>query len=325
MPIVFRCTNVAGFDDDSQSYVVCNQKLRVHAERAGATITCPKCEQALEVPAANEGPESFSEPGKTSSTGTPSDLRDKPDVMQMEFAADAKTSSKTFAKTSDRCAQCGGRYNKEFVCESCGYIEPVNQARRRAASDDPPKLAGFQLWISKITNDGVSIKHIGYAIVSVVTLFCLLTMAWGVLSTSFPGIVCAVMAAFLLIFTFVVLKRTRQLANQRYASLGVLAPIWSMLLMLARMFEWEKYDGRLRDRKVIDLRKTPVTDQELLSRSDLESCQVLDLEDSPVTDVGIRGLYRLKYLQCLVVRNTDVSAEELFKLQQQKPHLWIWS
>ena len=119
--------------------------------------------------------------------------------------------------------------------------------------------------------------------------------------------------------------KTRQLANERYATLGVLAPAWNMMLVLARMFEWEKYDGRLRNRKVIDLRKAPVTDGELSNRSDLGDCQVLDLEDSPVTDVTLKALYRLKHLQCLVVKNTEVTPEEIFKLQQHKPHLWIWS
>jgi len=328
MPIVFRCNNVAGFDNESQSYVVCNQKLKVNSGRAGTRIKCPKCDQELEVPKGNEGPEAFgiapnSKDGTVKADLQAADLQASPDVMNMEFSNQG--ASTTFSKTSGRCSQCGGRYDDKFVCCSCGYVEPVQQARRRAASDEPPRPAGFQLWISTITNDGASIKRIGYAIVSLVTVFCLLTMSWGLLSTSLPGIICSVLAAFLLIFTFTVLAKTRQLANERYVTLGVLGPAWNLLLILARMFEWEKYDGRIRNRKVVDLRSTPVTDSELASRDDLGSCQVLDLENSPVTDASLTALYRLQHLQCLVVKNTDVTPEEIFKLQQHKPHLWIWS
>lgn len=323
MPIVFRCNNVAGFDNESESYVVCNQKLKVKSERAGARIKCPKCDQELEVPTGNDGPEAFAAIPASMPDDAGANLQAEPNVMDMKFSD--KGSKSTFSKTSGRCSQCGGRYDDKFVCGSCGYVEPVQQASRRAAKDEPPRLAGFQLWISTITNDGASIKMIGYVMVALVTLFCLLTMVWGLLSTSFPGIVCAVLAAFLLMFTFMVVVKTRQLAYERYATMGVLGPIWNLLLVLARMFEWEKYDGKLRNRKVVDLRKTPVTDGELSERSDLGSCQVLDLENSSVTDASLNALYRLKHLQCLVVKNTEVTPEELFKLQQHKPHLWIWS
>jgi hypothetical protein len=80
----------------------------------------------------------------------------------------------------------------------------------------------------------------------------------------------------------------------------------------------------LKGRKIIDLRKNPIDDSELASLQDLRVCQVLDLEGSEITDMGLKALYPLTQLRCLVLKNTQVSREAVTMLQQHRPVLWIW-
>ena len=75
---------------------------------------------------------------------------------------------------------------------------------------------------------------------------------------------------------------------------------------------------------IIDKRGVPVTDEELDKIEDLKDVGVLDLQGTLVTDDAFRFFYRMDRLQCLVLRDTDVSHEAVFRLQQTKPKLWIW-
>ena len=323
MPIEFRCSNVAGFDEKSQSYVVCNQKLRVKSDRAGGTINCPKCNQELEVPLPDLV---VPEPGsQVAATDDLAGIQQKPGVMELEFDAGVDPdSSPAFSNFENRCPQCGGKFNRDSVCRSCGYVEPSKHAEKKAAANTPIKPSGFQLWLGSIANEGVSLPIIGYVLFAATVLFCLLTISWGILSTSIPGVLAAVMAAFLLCFATAVMLKTRDLATNNDATLGILSPAWNWMLIAARALEWEKYDGKLKNRKILDLRNKDIGDEELRQQKGLQSCEVLDLENCPITDAGLPPLYRIASLKCLVLKNTEVSQEAVFKLQQYKPHLWIW-
>lgn len=149
-------------------------------------------------------------------------------------------------------------------------------------------------------------------------------IALGVLMTSFPGMLLSVVCGFLLVLLFATVNRTRLLARDPAAGLGVLSPCWNAVLFFARQQNWQKYDPKLAGRKIINLRSQPLGDAELAMVDDLAECQVLDLEGCPVSDSGLNCLYGHHHLQCLVLRKTLVSRQGAAMLQQSIPRLWIW-
>ena len=311
-----RCTNYAGFDEVTQSYRLCNQKIRVPDERLGSNITCPKCNQSLTV----------ADPGNEQQALDPIEspqIQPGADVMSMDF--DSKMASKgVFNTARKRCPKCGGYFDDDGVCQTCNYVEPIQDAQRRNAQQQPLRPAGFQLWLQAIATEGVSLTIIGYVVFATCCLFGLLMLAIGILSQSILGAFVAALAAFFLFFVFAVFLKTRQLATVRNADLGILKPAWNLILLLARWQNWQNYDSNLKGRNIIDLRTRPVDDAGLAQVGGLKNCQVLDLENSNITDNGLKCLYGLSYLQCVVLKNNEVSDDAVTMLQQKYPRLWIW-
>ena len=321
MAIEIRCDNIAGFNDQSKSYIVCNQKIRVQSDQVGERVICPKCKQPLNV----QPKTTAAKAGDTNAAVLPSNSLENADVMEMDFQSAKKLAVEAPFKTKGRrCTECGGSYSNQGVCQTCGYVEPVQAAERRHKTKKKDRPAGFQLWLSSTATEGVSIGYIGLGMFILMVLFSLVVIAWGVLSTSVVGSLAAALSAFVLIFVCLVFQVTRTIAVDNNASLGVLAPFWEATLFLARLNDWEKYDPQLKGRKVIDLRKTPTNDEQLVSVTGLRECQVIDLENSDITDRGLLHLYPLTRLRCLVLKNTNVTREAVTKLQQHRPVLWIW-
>ena len=101
-------------------------------------------------------------------------------------------------------------------------------------------------------------------------------------------------------------------------------PVWNSLLLIARNMKWQGYDKRFKGRVVIDKRMAPIVDDQLPLLDGLTKAQVLDLEGTLITDSGLRHLYGLENLHCLVVRRTKVTPEAIFRLQQSNPKMWVW-
>jgi hypothetical protein len=97
-----------------------------------------------------------------------------------------------------------------------------------------------------------------------------------------------------------------------------------MVLVMARFQKWEKYDGKLKDRRIIKVRDSSFRDPEIPQLEGFKTCQVLDLQGTAVTDTGLLDLYDLKHLQCVVLKQTNVTHQGVFRLQQSFPRLWIW-
>lgn len=207
---------------------------------------------------------------------------------------------------------------------ACRYQDPFQQAEKKRRLKSALRPAGFQLWLSQITTDGLSVATIGYVIFALVTLCSLIQALAGLLMASMVGVVIMLLAAFFWTFCLLILLKSRQLALQGNVNLGVLRPFWNGLLMFARKMEWERYDARLVGRLVIDMRKTPVSNLGLEQLPGLKNCQVLDLQYSNIDDDGLKVLYGLNKLCCLVVQNTGVTSEGITHLQQHRPQLWIW-
>ena len=118
--------------------------------------------------------------------------------------------------------------------------------------------------------------------------------------------------------------KTRQLAANPEASLGMFAPFWHLLLVGARQMQWEKYDGKLRGRVVIDARNSEVNDATLPGLAGFKNAEVFDLQGRQITDNGLRHFYGHANLRCIVLKDTQVTATGVANLQQALPRIWIW-
>ena len=101
-------------------------------------------------------------------------------------------------------------------------------------------------------------------------------------------------------------------------------PLWNFVLNLARSKNWRDYDASLSNRVVVTADDPKTGDQDIFDLPDVRRAQVLDFENTLITDAGLRSLYQLKKLECLVLRNTNVTGEEVYRFQQAFPNVWIW-
>ena len=101
-------------------------------------------------------------------------------------------------------------------------------------------------------------------------------------------------------------------------------PFWNIILSLARGKNWRDYDARLSNRTVVTADDPRLSDVDLFDLPEIRQAQVLDLENTQITDEGLKSLYQLSKLECLVLRKTQVTPAEVYRFQQTFPTVWIW-
>ena len=315
MTIEIRCDNVTGFNAATGTYEKCDQKINVPQKYAGKSVKCPKCSQGIQVPSASSPSESPAAVAGISSS---------PGVMDMEFESESEVSSAAFQSGAQRCPKCGGKYSEDGVCTLCGFQEPVQRAQRERKKKKVVRSAGFQYWLRQLSNEPKNAPLVGNCIFAACNVFGLLILATGILLTSFTGVLLTVLAAFFLVGIWMAYLKTRQLAANPEASLGMFAPFWHLLLVGARQMQWEKYDGKLRGRVVIDARNSEVNDATLPGLAGFKNAEVFDLQGRQITDNGLRHFYGHANLRCIVLKDTQVTATGVANLQQALPRIWIW-
>ena len=308
MTIEVRCENVSGFDAAVGTYQKCDQKLRVPEKYAGKSVKCPKCSQAIRVPDLVRAP--------TSAT--------KRNIMDLDFEQASGVSSAAFSSSANRCPKCGGQFSQEGICTLCNFVEPIQKAQRDRQEKKPVKPAGFQLWLMNLSNDPKNTPLVGYSFFGAFNLFAVIALAFGILSANVAGIILAVLAAFFLVLIWSAFIRTRQLASNPEASLGLFSPLWEVVLLLARQMKWENYDGRLKGRLILDLRNQNVNDETWPAAAGFKDAQVIDVQGCDISDAGLRHLYGHHNLRCLILKETKVSQTGVANLQQALPRVWIW-
>ena len=161
-----------------------------------------------------------------------------------------------------------------------------------------------------------SMIHFLFAIMSVGAAALIFFAATGLIRV-------ALFAAFLAaVFFYVALVyKSYDLMRNPHARLAWFQrPFWNTILWIARQNNWSSN----RDRTIIDKRGEPITDEEIDKIDNLKDVAVLDLSGTLITDEAFRFFYRMDRLQCLVLKDTDVTHSSVFRLQQTKPKLWIW-
>jgi len=182
----------------------------------------------------------------------------------------------------------------------------------------------MQLWLSNVVAEGVppgvliAVLHCLFAAFTVAALF--------VVSTSMSGLMFVATFAFVLAIAFFYIAttwKTWQFRRDPHTQLAWFQrPFWDSVLWYCRKNKWA--DSKNPNRVVIDGRQSSMTNQELDKVKNLKAASVLDLEGTMITDEAFRYFYRIDDLQCLVLKDTAVSHEAVFRLQQARPKLWIW-
>jgi len=249
--------------------------------------------------------------------------------MAMDFGSQA-VEGKLDVDRKERCKKCGN-ISQGGKCTVCRFVEPKFEKLHQPLNDVDIELAGFQRWFCKTMNEGVSIKMAEWAShIMLGLLGVLLLIAAGICIAGFgPGIVFGIILLLVIslaatLYVSFVFKGHQFLRDPNAKLAWFQRPFWNFILMLARLQAWEKYDSKLKDRRVIKIRDSSFGDNELFELKGLKACQVLDLEGTQVSDRGLLDLYDLKHLQCVVLKRTNVTHEGVFRLQQSFPRLWIW-
>jgi len=310
MSIEFKCPNIA-YDPNTQKRARCGKKLRAPLDKAGSTVTCPACQQPLTIPAA---PKPSASPAK------------KRDVMDMDFVDGATNGENSASSVAHdriaRCPKCGRPLDSKGVCRKCSYARPSMKLSEKELDGIKVKPAGCQLWLINILSEGMPIAvltsmiHFLFVVMTVGAAALIIFTTTGLMRVALLAALLA--AAF---FYVALVVKCYQFLRSPHARLAWFQrPFWNLILWSCRRSQWSSNKQRL----VIDKCGVPVTDEELDKIENLKDAGVLDLEGSLVTDDAFRFFYRMDRLQCLVLRDTDVSHAAVFRLQQTKPKLWIW-
>lgn len=315
MSIVFRCPNQC-YDPATGVSQRCGKKIRVADGQAGVTAKCPACKQPLLIPR----PQSAADQRPVKKT----DARPA-DVMELDFENDADSQQSASVVAHDRtarCRQCGRPIDRKGVCVKCGYVEPSLKLAAKDVAGIKVKPAGFQLWMINILSEGMpvvvltSMIHFLFAVVSIGAAALIVISAQGLSRVAILG----ALLAGVFFYVALVYKSYDFLRNPHARLAWFQRPFWNLILWWARKQKWDAGANRI----VIDKRDLTLTDEDLDKVENLKNVSVLDLEGTQITDDAFRFFYRMDQLQCLVLRNTDVSHANVFRLQQTKPKLWIW-
>lgn len=359
MLIQFHCRNSV-FDPGTGRQTVCGSTVTAQSSQAGHLVSCPKCDNQCEVPLesseverkrpdenGSEAPSGKTRKKKNKESSNPSkqpaaamsssdsgefglsDVVDRPqsDVMSMDFKGKQKKPAPTLTKDrSKRCPECGKKVDDRGYCSACKKAERRFEKADMELEDVPMELAGFQLWFANIANEGVSISVLAYVFHGLLTAFTVSLVVLGLVAIQgFLGVFVAIFSLCMFALYVALCFKGYQFTRNPHARLAWFQkPFWNGILMLTRMMKWQAYDGKLKDRTIVDVRNKPITDEKLVRLEGFKAAQVLDLEGTLITDEVMRTMYKLKNLRCVVLKNTSVSHESVTKLQQSIPRLWIW-
>ena len=294
MSIEFKCSNIT-YDANAQKRARCGKKLRAPLEKAGVTVTCPACQQRLTIPDAPKSPIASVK---------------KRDVMEMDFegAPDGETSANSVSHDRiQRCRKCGRALDSKGICHTCNYVSPSLKLSAQEIDSIKVKPAGCQLWLIKTLSEGMPV-----AVLTSLIHFLFVVLAGGsavLIFFSTSGLVMVALFAALLaaaFFYIALVVKCYQFLRSPHAKLAWFQrPFWNFVLWTCRQRQWASNSQRT----MIDKRGVPITDDDLDNVEDLKDAEVLDLEGTLITDDAFRFFYRMDRLQCLVLRNTNVSHE----------------
>ncbi len=231
------------------------------------------------------------------------------------------------------CPECGTQLAAGVVhCQACGYHQ---EAKRRLVPLEPLHEAGdpvgFERWFSGLFADSKSVKPMMIGLlIALAVLFLFITPPIGYVLIRAIGIWSALVLCpmtFVILISLLALMLIIGSGSAKGSAVkrtSISHMSWTLLLRLARMTGWRKMTAGFARRRILDMRKKPVADDDLLELQDLTECEVLDLEGTQVTDKGLIYLRNLPKLGFVILRRTGVTDAGVHDLQQCLPAAWIW-
>lgn len=222
------------------------------------------------------------------------------------------------------CVQCGAFVPPDaVVCPNCGMARRINRDQREL-KDIKVQPAGMQRWLRSLIdprhqNSGAIAIMDQVLIVAVTLVFVpVMILALGIIGTLVALCELTLATAYLLTS-----YRFRQM--QQVPGLPLWPwqrSVWNLLVPILRKFQWPLPHAK--ERKVVDLRERDLKGVDLFSEPGVSEAQVVDLTGTNVTDQEIVALQYAKQLKGIVLIDTQVSDEGVFRLQQSVLPAWIW-
>ena len=311
MTVKAKCRNILRYDKETAQYIYCNFVVSVDSDQIGTTVQCPDCGAAVEV----------LPPEPQQIEADPLDALDEvvTESTQNEWTYETPLEIKPqHVRTQLPCINCHTPIPvSSRHCPECGYEQPDDE------SEGP---TGFQLWTRSWLADDASplmIIGIGSAFFCVFAMLCL---SFTVIQYG-PGPAVCMLSPFALILamaTLVLLAGRKPREPLGTAARRLFNPM-SLMLVLCRASSWREPRWPFRARRLLDRRDTPLNDQTLLDDEQLDDYEALDLEGTQISDTGLDYLLTAKSLRFVVVRRTRTTPKGVRRLQNRRPHLWIWA
>ena len=330
MKIEFVCDSTIDFDAATGRSKVCDHCFSVDNEKAGEIIECPKCENFVAVPdhkpAAKTSHRVRQAPHKNIQLDQ-SPL-ESPELLA-EDLPEVVTEGKLDYQQLDSyqyCKHCGAALDPTLPdCPSCGAPRKASWAEDGPLTDIEHQPAGFQRWLLSL----VAAEQTGPNIMILVNA---LLGFMGVVAVGGALFIRDLLTVVLLILIGLVgfaywrfFSQTCRIGREQPPKLVAWQKFgWSMILHWLRIFSWKVPTSQLQHPVVVDLRGQDLSDTDLASLKNVNKADVIELDGVPIGDAGIRYLRGLQNLKYLVLRNTRVSDEAVYRLQQTIPRCWIW-
>jgi DNA-directed RNA polymerase subunit M/transcription elongation factor TFIIS len=344
MKFTVDCQSIKEYDPKTGTYLKCNHRIEVDSSQTGTLIQCPHCGHDVEIHNPNMM-QSVSDPwleDETASVAAPEDTEfglkplDQPETQNISANADlnremidqthAQPMAPSHFNRSQTCQKCGAHLGVEqTICHTCKAPRPAafisKPARKRPTSKGP---FGFQLWLDSLTTGKKNSSDFEFfAIIAYAA--AVLLMGWGFFFLVLAGPVGKLLGLIVGFSGFCFFTGLQYWGKKRKDPrtptpfLGKMS--WLVLLLLCRQFKF----NQSREELILNKSGNPdFGDADLAKLEPLKQYKVLDLEGTAISNEGLVFLYEMQGIQFLIIRNTNVTPDAVFELQQAIPKAWIW-
>jgi len=221
------------------------------------------------------------------------------------------------------CPNCNAEMEPDDdLCNACGYHLILKKKIDMEGIHRPDTATGFDRVVKKHLDEAESTSNM-LLWAKLGGLFFLVLLCFVCL-----GIWGLALGVVLAVGYFIYRARLKIKAEnnpEAHVELDPIAAImWSSTLMVQRAVGWRALQPPFGSLRVLTLRDSAFSNDDLAAIEDLKKMQVLDLEGTGITDAGLRHLKGRKKLCFLVVKNTAVTSAGVQRLQQSIPMAWIW-
>lgn len=98
--------------------------------------------------------------------------------------------------------------------------------------------------------------------------------------------------------------------------------MWNLVLPIFRTMDWSF--SAFTTPKVLTVRQADFSGMDLHVHEGVCNHNIIDVSGCQITDQELLTLHHSPHLQAIVLTNTAVTHEGVFRLQQAIPKAWIW-